>query len=257
VSDADIEIWNLYMLDPSVSHWTCSVPKSGGDDTDYEDAVSIAAGNWPVRAAVADGATESVYAGLWAEMLVDTLVDVGADPTALTAAVQARQSEWHAAVQERAAEQPWYVQTKAAEGAFATALVLSVREDGTWAAAGIGDCCLFHLASDRTQAWPADDPEAYTNRPALIPSRGGDRIPVPDSTTGTWTPGDTFLLATDAVAAWLLRVGPRSVLAADVSFEAMVEDARDDGTLRNDDATLLILEWAGPPASVEDASGSE
>jgi hypothetical protein len=241
------------MLDPSVSHWTCSVPKSGGDDTDYEDAVSIAAGNWPVRAAVADGATESVYAGLWADMLVDTLVEVGPDPEAMGAAIQAQQSEWSTAVQERAAEQPWYVQAKAEEGAFATGLVLSVRGDGTWAAASIGDCCLFRLRGETVHAWPTDDPEAYTNRPALIPSRGADRIPAPDTTTGRWTSGDTFLLATDAVAAWLLRVGPRTVLDADGSVEARVETARADETLRNDDATLLILKMMDAP---EDGSPS-
>jgi hypothetical protein len=245
------------MLDPSVSHWTCSVPKSGGDDTDYEDAASIAAGNWPVRAAVADGATESVYAGLWAEMLVDTFVEVGPDPEALPAAVQARQAEWRTAVQERAAEQPWYVQAKAEEGAFATGLVFSVHDDGTWAAASIGDCCLFHLRGETVQAWPTDDPEAYTNRPDLIPSRGADRIPTPDTTTGRWVPGDTFLLATDAVAAWLLRAGPRSVLEADASFEATVETARADATLRNDDATLLILELTDSPGDGEPSSTSE
>jgi hypothetical protein len=245
------------MLDPSVSHWTCSVPKSGGDATDYEDAASIADRNWPVRAAVADGATESVYAGLWADMLVDTFVEVGPDPAALISAVQTRQSEWHAAVQERAAEQPWYVQAKAEEGAFATGLVLSVHDDGTWAAASIGDCGLFHLQDDDAQGWPTDDPEAYTNRPALIPSRGADRIPTPDTTSGRWTPGDTFLLATDAVAAWLLRVGPRTVLDADASVDARVETARADETLRNDDATLLILKMMDARADGGSSSDPE
>jgi hypothetical protein len=160
-------------------------------------------------------------------------------------------------VQERAAEQPWYVQAKAEEGAFATGLVFSVHDDGTWAAASIGDCCLFHLRGETVQAWPTDDPEAYTNRPDLIPSRGADRIPTPDTTTGRWVPGDTFLLATDAVAAWLLRAGPRSVLEADASFEATVETARADATLRNDDATLLILELTDSPGDGEPSSTSE
>ena len=233
------------------------LPRAESGPDGGEDAARVRSDAWPVRAAVADGATESVYAGLWADLLVDTFVEVGPDPQALPAAVQARQAEWRTAVQERAAEQPWYVQAKAEEGAFATGLVFSVHDDGTWAAASIGDCCLFHLRGETVQAWPTDDPEAYTNRPALIPSRGADRIPTPDTTTGRWAPGDTFLLATDAVAAWLLRAGPRSVLEADASFEATVETARADATLRNDDATLLILELTDSPGDGEPSSTSE
>ncbi|PSQ96481.1 MAG: hypothetical protein BRD55_06530 [Bacteroidetes bacterium SW_9_63_38] len=232
---------------PAVTQQCHVLPRAGSAPDDAEDAVALRADAWPVRAAVADGATESVYAGLWAQMLVDVLVDVGADPGDVGAAIREQQAEWGGAVQERAAEQPWYVQSKAAEGAFATGLVLSVREGGTWAAASIGDCALFHLHDDRADAWPTDDPDAYTNRPALVPSRGTDRIPVPETATGTWAPGDTFLLATDAVAAWLLRVGPRSVLDADESFEGAVEHARAGGALRNDDATLCILKMEDLP----------
>lgn len=242
------------MGSPAVTYQRHLVPRAESGPDEGEDAARVRTDAWPVRAAVADGATESVYAGLWAQMLVETLVDAGTDSEAVVDAVQERQPAWADAVQERAAERPWYVQAKAEEGAFATGLVLSVHDDGTWTAASIGDCCLVHVRNEAVRAWPADEPEAYTHRPALIPSRGADRIPTPDTTTGDWTPGDAFLLATDAVAAWLLRVGPRPLLDADEPFEAAVDAARDDGTLRNDDATLLILKMTDPPEDDDPSS---
>jgi hypothetical protein len=155
---------------------------------------------------VADGATESVFARQWAATLVNRLVDAEAmTEQAFRTVIEEGQREWKASVAGGDAERPWYVTAKAAEGAYATALGLSLRPDGTWRAVSVGDCCLFHWREGMLrQSWPMDAPEAFTNRPALLPSRQGAAVPAPSTVSGTWTGGDTFVLMTDAVAAWLL-----------------------------------------------------
>ena len=231
------------MPSPNVGHRILAVPKAGSNAAS-EDAADLRSEAWPVCAAVADGATESAFSGLWARTLVAALLarsSVGEE--AFAAAVEEGQAQWAAAVDDQLDDRPWYVRAKAEEGAHATVLGVTVHEEGTWAAVSVGDCCLFHLRDERPIAtWPYDDPEAFTHRPSLVASRPGRPVPAPRTTSGRWQSGDALLLATDAVAAWLLRRGPVSVLGDDpASFRQRVDQARKEGVLRNDDATLLVL----------------
>ncbi len=244
------------MSTPSVVHRVSAVPRDGGEVDDYEDATAVRVADWPVRAAVADGATESAFAGQWARALVNGLVaaDDMSEP-AFASAVAEGQREWKSAVQEGTPETPWYVTAKVAEGAHATALGLSLHPEGTWRAVSVGDCCLFHVREGRVQmAWPMDDPETFTNRPSLLPSREAASVPAPHTASGTWQAGDTFALATDAVAAWLLARQEQGEAMAEVlaldpeAVQQRIAAAREDSDLRNDDATLLVLEL---PASLE------
>jgi len=238
------------MSTPSLSHRIYSVPKAGGKDADCEDAAAISAENWPVCASVADGATESAFSGLWARMLVHkggsrTVTDEAAFRTA----VKESRAEWRKAVAERAADGPWYVQAKAEEGAFAAVLRFALQEDGSWTALSVGDCCLLLLRDGHVRrSWPFEDPDAFSNRPPLVASRPNESVPSPQTASGTWAHGDTVLLATDAAAAWLLQMENVDVEDwGQEAFREAVDRARDDGSLRNDDVTLLVLELTSSP----------
>lgn len=233
------------MSGPSVLHWTCAVPKAGGDEADYEDASAAATDRWPVCAAVADGATEAAFSGDWAERLVRGIVETDATTgEKLHDGLPHWQEKWRTYTQARAKEKAWYVSAKASEGAFAAVLGLSLHPDGQWRAVSVGDCCLFHVREGETlRSWPYDAPEAFTNRPALVPSRSAQGVPAPEETAGTWRASDRFLLASDAVAAWLLEAGPASLQARTrEQARSRVTAARTEGALQNDDATLLVLE---------------
>jgi hypothetical protein len=237
------------MPSPSVVHRILTAPKAGPDAAS-EDAAAVRDEAWPVRAAVADGATESAFAGLWARTLVDELLArPAATEEAFAAAVEAGRASWAAAVADRLDDRPWYVRAKAEEGAHATVLGVAVHPDGTWAGVAVGDCCLFHLRGERpVVTWPYDAPDAFTNRPSLVSSHPGRPAPTPRTTSGRWQAGDALLLATDAVAAWLLRRGPaRGLEAPPSTFGTVVERARAEGALRNDDATLLVMEFGDRP----------
>lgn len=230
---------------PPVTRRLLSVPRHGPEAVS-EDAAAVGADDWPVRAAIADGATEAVFARRWATLLVQGLMEQDATPAALTAALPGWQSRWQEEIEDEAQAAPWYVQEKVQEGAFATLLGLEIRQHRVWRAVTVGDGALFHLRDgDVHTAWPTGDPDAFTHRPALLPSRPGRPGPPPEATTGPWRPGDAFLLATDAVAEWLLRTSPARARdwTAD-AFRDAVQAAHAEGTLRPDDATLLILELA-------------
>lgn len=239
------------MSRPSIRSQILAEPRAGTTPDDYEDAAALEGGDWPVRGAVADGATESVFAGPWARALTRHLVARSdASPEAFVEAVTEARAEWRATVADRIRDRPWYVQAKVSEGAFAAAIGLILREDGGWRATAVGDCELFHLRRGEIQrAWPVTDPEAFTNRPSLVSSHPDRPVPGPRTASGRWAPGDRFLLATDAVAAWLLRTGPGPLEPDEQAFRAAVRAARERGTLRNDDATLLVLDLEPTSAS--------
>jgi hypothetical protein len=222
------------------------LPKGGHRAEEYEDAFLVQAGRQlPLRAAVADGATEAAFSRTWAQRLVEGfVVDGPASPAALEDRLQAWRRAWRQTAAAREGGLPWYAAAKAREGAFAALLGLAVQADGTWQALAAGDCCLFHLRGEAVCAcWPLTHPEQFGNHPALLGSLDVAADPPLLAQHGSWQPGDVFLLASDALAAWLMRTDPVAALAfTPLSFSAVVASARRQGGLRNDDVTLVRLE---------------
>lgn len=217
---------------------------------EYEDAADIQADVWPVRAAVADGATESMYAKRWADTVARGLVthEAGTRDKLQTVASTIQQA-FHDRFKEAPEAKPWYVSAKATEGAYAATLGLVIEGGGTWRAVSIGDCCLFHVRENHVQTvWPIASVEAFDHRPELFASRPTVEMPHPDATRGEWKAGDSFLLATDAVAEWLLHDVEQGNVWSDVldreeeGIENAFSAARRKGVLRSDDATLLIID---------------
>ncbi|MEM1127790.1 MAG: protein phosphatase 2C domain-containing protein [Bacteroidota bacterium] len=218
-------------------------PKAGHRLDEYEDAATTSpGGTWPLRLAVADGATETAFAGAWARHL--TQAWVMEDGLATTPeAVTTWQHRWHATQPTRQHGLPWYAVAKAEQGAFAALLGAEIHADGTWGAWAVGDCNLMVLRAGAWHlTWPFSTPEAFTATPALLSSRPDASVPPAQTIAGTWSPGDTFVLATDALAAFLLAAPPPPTLTTwtEADFQRVTEAARTQRTLRNDDVTLLI-----------------
>ncbi len=215
------------------------LPRDGSSPTACEDAFAVRSG-WPFAAAVADGATESAFSGAWARYLVQCFCrDLPATPAAL----QQRLAHWRAAWQpDVPATFPWYVAAKLEEGAHAALLGLVVQPDGTWQAVAVGDAVLLHLRRNQLRAaWPIDDPGRFHHRPTLIGSRDDSAPPV-EGTKGRWTSGDAFVLATDALGAWLLGDDPTLPLRLTTEELARhVTAARRRRALRNDDVAAVVV----------------
>lgn len=221
---------------------------------EYEDAT------WPdvdgavlaahrVRVAVTDGASESLLAGHWARLLASAACRY--DPRALRRAARWAAARWPAEVARWLADRelPWWMVDKLDRGAHATVLVVQLEPGGQWRAAAVGDSCLLQVSDGQIKrAFPLADAAAFDERPALV---GSALIAAcrPEHTTGVCRPADQLLLATDALAGWLLGTpGAAADLLADLAdggaaaFAGQVDRARRAGALRVDDVTLMVID---------------
>ena len=245
---------------------TWRLSKEGNRPEECEDAFRVVypsgAGAGIVRAAVCDGATESAFAREWAEILADAFVDQPLDLSGMTEGslktwLKRGQEEWHEGIPWD--QIPWHGEAKARAGAFATLLGLTIGADLAnprqpwWQAVAVGDSCLFVVRNDRLLlSFPLEDAGQFDNNPALVCSN-------PANSQGLWegvrlqsgecSPGDRFILASDALAAWFLAsyaAGEKpweTLLELDASErDAWVGEQRSERLMRNDDTTLVIID---------------
>jgi hypothetical protein len=243
----------MHRTDPPLRWRALRQPKRGHTDEEYEDAWAVDPASG--RFAVADGASESAYAALWARLLTEGFVAAPRQAD-LSDWLNGARSRWSADVV--GLKLPWYGDMKRQEGAFATLLGLSVRlpapnRPGAWRADAIGDSCLLRVRRDRNlRAFPLKKSADFGNEPRLIGSR--DCLPpTPERTSGSLLPGDRLYLMTDALAQWFLHAhecgekpwdAAALVLSAarpEEAFAQWIEKLRRHGGLRNDDVTLLAV----------------
>jgi hypothetical protein len=246
------------------------LPRRGYGAAECQDA---AAGD-PLRGrfAIADGASESSHAGLWARLLVEEFVHAPEralgpplEETGWSSWLLPLQRRWVAEVQrtQNGLTLPWYLEDQLRQGAFATFLGLVLQRDTgvpgerQWRALAVGDSCVFQTRKgELLQSFPLTRAADFSSAPWLVGSRtspGG----VPQQhglhLRGHGQEGDRLWLMTDALAQWFLRQVEsgalpwepleHSLLAPDpdVFFARWIEELRTTQQLRNDDVTLLAV----------------
>jgi hypothetical protein len=250
------------------SDWHFSVaqfllPKAGLLSSECEDAIALS--DRRRRYCVADGATEAYDSRRWARFLTRFWA---ADDGLLT---KEEFEPWLAILGNRLEKRwsrkpmPWYAEEKARGGAFAAfaGIAFIPSEDRlVWQAVALGDSCLLHVQDHAiVNALPISEPDAFGYHPTLIPSNLQRQQGIGEEFTvasGNAVPGDTFLLLTDAVAAWYLRMAsndpPRVYELAELlnesdleGFTRFVERERADKSLRNDDVAVMRITINTPP----------
>ncbi|MGH3417869.1 MAG: hypothetical protein ACRDSS_15470, partial [Actinocrinis sp.] len=207
-----------------------SAPKAGSSESEYEDAWWVPRGAPSAvegcTVAVADGASESLLAGAWANMLVrgiGALSGADMDDALFAQRICETAARWpgylgrYVRRREKAGRPiAWYEEPKLEQGAYATVLGVSLRRasgpvysgGGVWTAAALGDSCAFQVRGERlVAAFPLASPEDFDTSPDLAGTRNPDRDLIERRTLtrrGTWLPGDVFYLATDAASQWFL-----------------------------------------------------
>jgi len=240
-----------------VSAWTFSLQKAGNDPDDYEDASCVSdSSREHVRVAIADGATESSFAGEWARILVEAFGQRKLGTLLKENRLAELGENWRAGICSRSL--PWYAEEKLQSGAFSAFLGLAVSgypaDQLRWTAVAVGDSCLFHVRDDQLlRAFPLSRSDQFDNHPYLLSSLRRNRRNLRCHTRharGSAHSGDLFLLATDAFAAWFLKAfecgrSPWDELAIfgghRASFEGRVRTGREQGWIRNDDVTLVSV----------------
>jgi len=229
------------------------LPKDGNTADEYEDAVypDRAAANTDAtefKCAVADGATETSFANLWAKLLVCGYAE--------DFDLERMRQEWNDQVHGK--ELPWYAEQKVVSGAFAALVGLTISDDGRWQSQAIGDSCLLQVRDRNILfSFPMILAESFNNSPYLLSTadtKFGDELP--EKKDGEWKKGDIFLLMTDAISHWTIkrqedhhdawqwieRLTDQEAFLAFVELERRTLDPEGRPILRNDDVTLLRVD---------------
>jgi hypothetical protein len=244
------------MSKPGLTWRALWLPKRGNSADEYEDA--FAGDAQLARFAVADGASESSFASLWAKLLVDGFVHPATRSDQQSSWLDPLRARWSAQVDHQ--QLAWYAEDKRDLGAYATFLGVLVRRtertaDGAWSALAVGDSCIFQVRKETLiQAFPLRHSDSFGNQPSLIASRlEGAPQPRLRREAGRWLAGDRLLLMTDALAQWFLKQTERGkkpwqalerILAEpsnDPSRAAWIEQLRDRDGMRNDDVTVITV----------------
>ena len=212
------------------------------------------------RYAIADGATLSFMSKPWAALLVKHFCKT----TGLSVIkdnweewLRPIQQEWYQQVEKevKALKQYWLTNSfNIQESATSTFIGLEIdKVTSKWQAIIIGDSCLFHVDDSGFKSHPITDSADFTNRPNAFTSFEKDNHHGPTFVTGDVKPGDTFILATDALAKWVLaheEVGKLETVCdalkaieTDTEFCKFVETERNSESIRlvNDDVTLMQI----------------
>src|SRR5258705_5519130 len=154
-----------------------SCPKLGNSPEEYEDAWAHRQTRTPVgiRVAVADGATESSFAKLWAVLLAESYARNTVIGAEFFARLKPARRLWRRRLAGRPL--PWFASDKAEQGAFAAFLGVEIdAHRNRWTALAVGDCCLMQVddvgkGMRAVETFPLQRSSQFTMSPDLIGSR--------------------------------------------------------------------------------------
>ena len=220
------------------------------------------------RFAIADGATRSFFPKMWAELLVKHFCNTpffSFEEKNWKEWLGPLQQEWYERVEEKVKDRNLFYLTNSLntkDAAVSTFIGVEIdRNKGRWQAMIIGDSCLFHKIDSGFKSYPIKKSEDFTSFPQVFASYVDKNHYDPNFISGEIQSGDMLILATDALAKWILEHNESGNLDtilerlkqinSDEQFNQFVDQARDeDVRLVNDDVTLMLI-------SVEESKSSE
>lgn len=225
------------------------VAKAGNTSAEYEDAF-YPKYNGKVcgqihHFAVADGASEGMWSGKWAEILVNSFCRYRGKHQGTAEVLPKAYKAWDGIVKSYLTGMdrdnqtiPWYEEHNLHSGAFSSLLGFTIRQARKkrhWAVSTIGDSCLFQIrhGHELVTSFPMRHSADFHNRPVLVSSNPVHNTNVlSQGTSGQWKANDVFYLMTDALACWFLQ-----------EFEAGREPWLILGSLKHDHEGQLFREW--------------
>ena len=246
-----------------------STHKAAETPDDCQDALAM--NECTARYAVADGATRSLFPKQWAKLLVKCFCEKN-----VLSLEKGNWQEWITPLQ-----QDWLKQVTAivqetkrfisidrlskSESAAATFIGLEFdMNTRAWKAGIVGDSCLFQVRNSQlVGSYPIKQSVDFDNHPEAFASFEKDNYAKPQIVKGIVKPGDLFILATDALAKWIIlheeagqleaALNRLTALTDDTEFARFVEEAREveDIPLVNDDVTLLCISVAKEPGKLQ------
>lgn len=249
-----------------IVHFT--MPKVGERKTDIEDALSWSSDR--TLFAIADGVSASFLAKDWAHLLVKYFCENHHQYS--IASICERWEEWLGPIQQQWRQLylkiktdkalPWYAKgSKDKDHGSATFVGLKLlppNQSGEkiWQALAVGDSCLFKINANLNKivAFPLDKSEQFKTVTNCFHSLPEYRSSKPIFHNHLYDQGDIFLLATDALAEWIIKDFENSthrwkeLISVDTEekFIGFIEQLRHAGLIKNDDTTLVRIKVVIP-----------
>lgn len=228
--------------------------KLGNSESEYEDAFAFNIRR--KRFAMADGASESVFSGIWAKALVHSFINSKtriSDANALAEHMltEARQT-WYEQIDWDGLK--LFVKNKAVKGSFSTFLGIELLKGTStykYKAVAFGDTCFLTIRNGRIASMPIEKASDFNITPKLFWSGYGSpfekeykwKIPQLLEFSGEIEFGDSLIMATDALSKWILENNYNSwEILTKVEDPAMLFNSLlQHRMIRNDDITLAVL----------------
>ncbi len=229
--------------------------------------------------AVADGAGTTSFPRLWAGVLVEHFLEVpllGTDPFEVEWWVRLAQEKYEQVRPELARLDYTAREKEIRTGSESTLVTLRLTEVGPEQVQGVllafGDSCVFVLrpGQEQVESFPLKKAADFERSPVCVPSNAGvfhrqfhkcvlEAVSV--------EAGSTLILATDAVAKWLISAGNGEYATVREAFQAVascrpdeewgrfVEERRKKKKMVDDDCTALVIGFQDGYATREEWSG--
>lgn len=243
-----------------------TMPKVGERETDIEDALSWSSDRTVF--AIADGVSASFLAKDWANLLVKHFCENHHS----VADICERWEEWLRPIQQQWRQLylkiktdkalPWYAKgSKDKDHGSATFVGLKLlppNQSGKkiWEALAVGDSCLFQINANLNKivAFPLKKSEEFTTVTNCFHSLPEYRSYKPAFRDALYEEGDIFLLATDALAEWIIKDKEKDndrwkkliSVSTQEEFTNFINQLRHNGLIKNDDTTLVRIKVVIP-----------
>ncbi len=231
--------------------------KLGNKENEYEDSISYDMDT--LRFAIADGASGSAFAELWASSLTKSYIESDLslfdDPVGVVSAIQKEaRNRWYNGIAWN--KLPWFLKNKATMGSYSTLLLMEMRNTDDsieFVASAVGDSCLFVIDQRLRVSFPISDHREFGVSPKLVWSGQGQpvkldvklSIPSVHTVRGSVYKEDRIILATDSVSKWLLENesdDPWEILLENPQeLKKAIADLINKKVMRNDDITAAVI----------------
>jgi hypothetical protein len=264
----------LYSIPNPTIHTRLFIQAKSNDVLDNcEDACAISLDE--TRFALCDGVSTSTFSRPWAKLLAEHWVKdpiITNDTKALNLWLAKPRQDWFDWAygpwltkineRKRALSQPEITDQKVEEfiskGAFSTFLgVIIDQKKSKFLSLAIGDTCLFCFSQAERNSWsvtkfPYQHSSDFSDAPASLTSLKVDTAYLENEILlleREYKAGDIFMLATDALAKWLLThieqdssdsLIPLKINSID-DFEKFIDEQRKSKELADDDTTLIVV----------------
>lgn len=231
--------------------------------SDCQDSFAVNSENKTI--AVSDGISQTIFSGVWSEILTNAFVE---DPWGIDAAIPFRKQYlsdcWYKRVEERKQalrdkgnEMNLYMlERMLSDGKTAGATFLGIQFNGQkWDGIVLGDTCLIEIKDGSVkEIHTSQKSETFDNMPDFYDSdekkdgRGAEK-----RISGELSPNETLFLVSDPFSDFFSEhkdEAPKFVkellnVSSHEEYESLVERWRDEHHMHNDDSTVVIVEYDG------------